>query len=244
MALGRFPEARAALADGTELCRRWDRESLGWTHMFYCAIVLWGGDPAGPETVAHARQAVEIADQIGDAFSRIGAIGWLGMAHTLTGEHDEAAPHLGRALEMIEELHANLEFEPGIRSYRAEGIAARGDLDAAIEEADLAVRVAEERHVTAYLPRLQTVTARLLVSRAAPGDAERAAALLDSAEQLAGRLGQRPDTARAAIVRAELHEAGGDAEAAERERAAAREQATEMDAKGLLAELEPEAARA
>lgn len=244
MALGRFAEARAALADGAELCRRWDRESLGWTYMFQCAIVLWGGEPAGPETLAHARQAVEIAERIGDAFSRSGAIGWLGMAHALCGEHDEAAPHLDRALELIAERRANLEFEPGLRSFRAERFAARGEMDEAVAEADLVLRLAEERAVVAYLPRMRETAARLLIARGGADDLDRAGALLDEAEELARRLGQRPDVARAGIVRAQLCEASGDAEGAERERAAALELAQEVDARGLMAELEPEGATA
>jgi len=70
-------EARRAIAEGTELCRRWDRESLGWSNTFSVALAAWGGERPSPDTLVHGRRAVEIAEEIGDAFSRIVGYSWL-----------------------------------------------------------------------------------------------------------------------------------------------------------------------
>ena len=123
MSLGRLSEARQALVDGAELCRRWDRESLGWTHGYHCLMAVYGAEPAGTDTVTHARQAVEIAEALGDAFSRASSSGWLGVAHAMVGELDQAQQCFERTLTLIAERGAGLELEPLVRQWRAEAMA-------------------------------------------------------------------------------------------------------------------------
>jgi tetratricopeptide (TPR) repeat protein len=244
ISLGRFQEARRAIAEGTELCRRWDRESLGWTHTFHCSIAILGGEPAGPDAVAHGRQAVEVAEAIGDSFSRVVASSWLGLAHSAAGNAAEARDLLGRCLEMMEELGAGREFEPGVRSTLARALADLGEGDRAVEESELALDLVAKRGVAAWAPGARLDLAQILIERDAPGDLGRASSLLDEAEQLARELKQRPHLARSLAIRARLLDRLGDPEGRDRARAKAAALAREMDARGLLADLEAEEASA
>jgi class 3 adenylate cyclase/tetratricopeptide (TPR) repeat protein len=236
--LGRMEEARQAIAEGTELCRRWDRESLGWTNTFAVAIAQLGGEPPGPDTVASGRRAVEIAEEIGDAFSRIVAYTWLGIAHVLVDEPVEARRAADHCLAMIAERGAGLEFEPAALMIRAEACRADGDLKAAVEETELALRLTEERGVTSAVPGQRGTLAEILLDREAPGDLERAGKLLDQAEGLAHDLGMRPLVARALRQRARLCAIQGDQEGRDVLLAEALEMAREMEARGLIEEIE------
>jgi tetratricopeptide (TPR) repeat protein len=242
MALGRFEEARQAIAAGTELCRRWDRESLGWTHTFPCALATWGGEPGGPDIVAHGRRAVEIAEAIGDSFSRIVAASWLGLAHVAAGDDSEGERILRHCLEMIDERGAGKEFEPSVHSGLAQASNGLGEVDRAAEEGELAVQLADERGVATIAPLLRVNLAEILIERDGAGDLANATSLLDEAQALAEKLEQRPHVASALRVRALLLDRLGDPQGRDAARNEALALAREMDARGLLADLEAEAA--
>jgi class 3 adenylate cyclase/tetratricopeptide (TPR) repeat protein len=244
MMLGRLQEARQAAAEGAELCRRWDRESLGWTHTFHVGLAWMGSDPAGPETLAHARQAVEIAEQLGDAFSRINALHWLGDAYLLTGNPAEATRAHRQCLEAVAARGAGREQEPGIRARYAEALRQLGETGRALEEAELAMRLSDERGVRVFAAPVRVILAGILIARAGPGDLERATAVLDEAEEIARQTHQRPDLVKAWLARARLAAAQGDGASREAILAQALSLATDMDAKGLIAQIEAEQARA
>jgi adenylate cyclase len=242
IALGRMAEGRQAIAEGTELCRKWDRESLGWTNTFHVTIALWGGDPAGPETLAGGRRAVDIAEQIGDVFSRIVARSWLAVAEIMAGETDEARRTADHCLEMILERGAGLELESTVRRVRSEAMHAEGDLDGAIEEGELALRLTEERGVKSVAPAVRASVAEILLDRRAPGDLDRAAELLDEAEGLSRDLGSAPGVAAALRRRARLCAIQGDRARRDSLLAESLEMAREMDARGLIEEIEADLA--
>ncbi len=240
ISLGRLGEGRRALAEGAELCRRLDRESLGWTHCFHCLLALWGGDPAGSDTVAHAREAVEIAETLGDAFSRASASGWLGAVQASVGELDQARECFARALGLIDQRSAGLEVEPQVRQWRAAALAASGELERALAEAELALQLAGERGVRSIDPGVRHSLAEVLIERRAPGDAERAGELLDEAERIAREIGARPDLVWIARARARLCALRDDTSGRERTLTEALEMARQIDARGLIAQLETE----
>ena len=86
--------------------------------------------------------------------------------------------------------------------------------------------------------------AEILIQRDAPGDLGRASSLLDEAEELAREVGQLPHVARSLGIRARLLDRLGDPEGRDGARAEAISLGREMDARGLLADLESEAAAA
>jgi class 3 adenylate cyclase/tetratricopeptide (TPR) repeat protein len=240
MSLGRVGEGRQALAEGAELCRRWDRESLGWTHGYHCLMAVYGAEPAGADTVTHARQAVEIADALGDAFSRAFSCGWLGVAQASIGELDQAERCFDRALALIAERRAGLELEPLVRQWRAEALAASGELQRAVAEVELALRLTDERGASAYSPGARHSLAKMLIERGGPGDAERARTVLDEAEEIAHEIGGRLDLIAIVRARAGLCELQGDPDGRRRALTEALELARRIDARGLIAELDAE----
>ncbi len=238
IALGRMEEARQAIAEGTELCRRWDREALGWSNTFSVALTVWGGEPPSPDTVMHGRRAVEIAEEIGDAFSRIVGYSWLCLAHIVVGEPAEAIRVADHCLAMIAERGAGLEFEPTVHGVRAEARGAQGELDLAVEEGKLALRLTEERGTNSIRPRTRILLAEILLNRGGAGDIGRAAELIDEAERIARDFGARPDVARALRQRAHLFATEGDDDGRDALLTDALAMAREMDARGLIAQIE------
>jgi class 3 adenylate cyclase/tetratricopeptide (TPR) repeat protein len=240
MSLGRLGEARRALVDGAELCRRWDRESLGWTHGYHCLMAVYGAEPAGTDTVTHARHAVEIAEALGDAFSRVFSSAWLGVAHAMVGEVDQAQQCFERTLTLIAERGVGLDLEPLVRQWRAEAMARSGEPEQAVAEVELALRLTEERGVRAYSAGVRCSLAEMLIERRDPGDAERVAGLIEEAEAVAGEIGALLDLVALGRARAGLHELRGESDAGERVLAESLELARRIDAHGLIAELEAE----
>ena len=120
-------------------------------------------------------------------------------------------------------------------------MAASGELEVAVVEGELALRLADERGVRVYIPGLRRSLAGALIERHGPGDAERAAALLDEAELLTRELGAQPDLVRIARERARVCELCGDGDGRARALAEALELAHRIDARSLIAELEEEA---
>jgi adenylate cyclase len=240
MSQGRLSEARRTLAEGAELCRRWDRESLGWTHGYHCLMAVYGAEPAGNDTVTHARQAVEIAEALGDAFSRAFSSGWLGVVHAMVGELDQARHCFERTLALIDEGGAGLDLEPLVRQWRAEALDASGEHEQAVAEIELALRLTEERGVRAYSAGVRCSLAEMLIERRDPGDAERVEGLIDEAEAVAREIGARLDLVAIARARAGLSELRGDLDGRKRALNESLELARSIDAGGVIAELEAE----
>jgi tetratricopeptide (TPR) repeat protein len=82
-------ELERALRIATE---REDFEILGWTHGAHVWLARYGGRT--DNVLAHATQACEIGERIGDAFSRAWARYYLGSAQLLVGESAEAIASL------------------------------------------------------------------------------------------------------------------------------------------------------
>jgi tetratricopeptide (TPR) repeat protein len=74
-------------------------ETLGWTHEMRSYLARWHGDDRG--ALAHAEEAVRIAERTGSAFSQTSAYGTLALAHRLVGRWDEARGSFARVLELI-----------------------------------------------------------------------------------------------------------------------------------------------
>jgi adenylate cyclase len=242
MYLGRMEEARAAIAEGTELCRRFDRESLGWTNTFAVSLAVEGADPAGPETVVHGRRAVEIAEEIGDAFSRIVAYSWLGRAHLLVGENAEAERVADHCLEMIAERGAGREFESMALDTRADARHAQGELDAALDDGKRALRLSEERGVLGMEVSARMTLAEILMDRGRQGDLERAAELLGEAESIARGQGMLPRIVGVLRGRARLCAIQEDRQARDALLDEALRLAREIDARGLVEQIETDLA--
>jgi hypothetical protein len=160
----------------------------------------------------------------------------------MADEPSEGEAILRRTLEMIDERGAGKEFEPSMHNGLAQALKGQDELDRAVEESELAIQLAEERGVATIRPLVQVGLAEILIERDASGDPARAGSLLDEAEKFGVKLKQRPNVAAALGIRARLLDRLGDAEARDAARMKALAMAREMDARGILADFEAEAA--
>jgi class 3 adenylate cyclase/tetratricopeptide (TPR) repeat protein len=105
---GDLQECRALVERGMDICREHgDIESFGWGHMWLFWIAYYAGET--DTAVTHAQQALEIADRIGQPFSRTWAWTFYGAAQLGEGRWEQAKEALERSLAMSEERRTAVE---------------------------------------------------------------------------------------------------------------------------------------
>jgi adenylate cyclase len=240
--LGRYSEVPADVNRGAQLARDHDEpEVLGWIHDTYSRVAEMRGD--GRSALAHAQQALELAERIGSPQSQVFAYSCLGHAHLLNESWGDAAEFLEHALAVAREKRTFLAWEAWYLSGLAEARRGNGDDDRALATAREAV-AAGERHGTRYW----AIPAHLALARALlsaegeeakteiEGALETAAALVDETE---GRSYQP----FIPLVRAEVALAAGDRAGRDRELRRAHRLFLEMGANGHAERIERELAR-
>jgi class 3 adenylate cyclase len=182
--LGRLAEARAASENALRLAREHgDVECLGWAHASTGFLSFLTGEPG--DGLAHARQALEIAERLGSSFSRVSARSNLALAHIAREEHDDALAVAREALEIARETRTGLQYEAGFLWLLANARLGAGDIAGARSAAAEGVATA-----AAQGTRVQQARCRLELGRALlRGHPDDAAAELEGALQLAGEDG-------------------------------------------------------
>ncbi|HET8537940.1 MAG TPA: adenylate/guanylate cyclase domain-containing protein, partial [Solirubrobacteraceae bacterium] len=108
--LGRLEEARELLDRGTRMvAARGAAETVGWGHLWGTFHAYHCGDPE--RAMAHAQQAVEIAERLGDGFSRTWAWVMLGLAATAQEDWPQVIDAIGRAQAISGERQAAADAE-------------------------------------------------------------------------------------------------------------------------------------
>jgi tetratricopeptide (TPR) repeat protein len=235
---GRLGQARAALDRALELTtERGDLVYAMVIHSFCTYLEVWRGSPSG--ALAHARQSVEYAENVGAPLGLALAYQALGRAHLDNGQLEEA-----RAA-----LEHSLAISPGSRAQHAdllaplaEACAGLGDHARAHEAAAESVAIADRegmRH-----GQIQVSLARVLRSTDGLAAEREIEAALDRALELIEETGSRVYVPRVHEERAELARLRGDDTTRERELREAHRLYTEMAAAGhaerLALELGPE----
>jgi class 3 adenylate cyclase/tetratricopeptide (TPR) repeat protein len=168
-----------------------DLETQGWTHMGYVLLARLTGEL---ETVLpHATQGYEIAERIGDAFSRLYALYALGYARFLVGETDEAIIALERSIELGREARTGLEFESLRIAGLAEALLSAGEHQRALDAAQESVTLARERGNEAVLAISHRVLAEALLAGDGPDKVAMATDALDQATMAAEATGARAE---------------------------------------------------
>ena len=180
-ALGRPEEARRAMESAINFPYGDAEETLGWAHMFAATVHLMGGDMSAEEVAEHARIAIEVAERLGDAFSRAWARYWVAYAALISGDHTSAVENFTRALSEIEERGAGREASSGIHSGLGRALVAQGDVEGGIESGRKAVRIADEQDHALWGLVARESLAMSLLARGDDGDASEAAELLRTA---------------------------------------------------------------
>jgi class 3 adenylate cyclase/tetratricopeptide (TPR) repeat protein len=128
--IGRMDEARDLIERGAKLSREQDDiETLGWSHMWRVWHSYCSGE--GDGMLAHAQQALEIAERIGDWFSRTWSWYWLGFAQVERGEFGQAVEALERSRSISEERRTAVEAETYRLAILGEAYAGLGDTERA-----------------------------------------------------------------------------------------------------------------
>ena len=98
---------------------------VGWSHMWAAWLAYFTGEPEA--ALAHAQQALEIAERIGDSFSRAWAWFWLGLAERMRGEWRRAIEAIERSLAIARERRTAVEGDAWRLALLGEAYLGLGD---------------------------------------------------------------------------------------------------------------------
>ena len=188
-AQGATAEARVLMDESIALAGETAEETLGWAHMFASTMHLSGAEMPIDELVQHAHSAFEIAERLGDAFSRSWARVWLGYASYASGDAEQAVAEFTRALAEVEERGAGRESRPFVLRTLGLALVAAGQIDRGIETGRQAIPIAQD--VGSGLSELwaREAVAVSLLDRGTPEDVKEAGEHLKAALALAERFG-------------------------------------------------------
>jgi class 3 adenylate cyclase/tetratricopeptide (TPR) repeat protein len=182
--LGRFDEAERASNAAIQLGRQHGQsENLGWALLTsFLGHLLRDELPEGVQDPRElAVQASEIAEEVGSNYSLTIAEAFLGHAHYLAGDFEQAVEAQRRTLRRMEERENALEARTFAQSTLSESLRKLGDLEGAIEAARAAVSAATEQPCIADGVRAQVVLGLALLERNAPDERTEAETCLEGA---------------------------------------------------------------
>src|SRR5215211_5112227 len=207
--LGRLKDAANGLDSAMQLARdQGDVEVLGYAHANRAWLARQTGEVES--ALGHARQAVDIAERMGNAYARTQAYSCLALAHVSHEEWDEAVEAGEQSLAISRERRTGLQFLPWTMATLGEAYLARGDGSRARTTAEDAVAFARERHLRLLEPITLLSLARvLLASEGARARAE-VKASLSRALVLAKEMEARSEEPLVHVELAELARAIGD----------------------------------
>ncbi|MEW6269219.1 MAG: AAA family ATPase [Thermodesulfobacteriota bacterium] len=184
-----------------------ENEILGWSLEMRAKLAHWSLDHDG--ALAYARQAVQIAERLGSAFSQASAWGRLGYALLARGQPGEAADALQHAIEVIRTRRTFLHWEAGSLAQLAEVYAAQGRHDEAQATARDAVELAVRRG-TAFIEVIALLSRARVLLAAGRVDYGEVGALLDRASDGIRRTGAESWAPLVEVERARLARLRGD----------------------------------
>ncbi len=229
--IGELEEGRGLLERGMKLAgEQGDLETRGWGHMWSTWHAFWSGEPE--TALAHAQQALEIAERIGDSFSRTWAWFFLGFAEGMSGRWKQAIEAVERSLAMARERRTAVEGDAWRLATLANSYLGLGESEHALELVHEALELSRRRGQPSIEAFASVVLARILLASAgtsASGEIEEA---LGRALEHAGELGARSMEPMVHAELAELARQSGDRERRLRELREAHRMFTEIGAKG------------
>ena len=210
--LGELDEAR----DLIERCRRIAREQgdlevVGFSHLYSTYRSYVAGEPE--DALRHAHQGVEIAERIGDAFSRV--FGWfcVGLAEQMRGEWQRAIDAVERSVAIARE--SRIALDPDV--LLSEAHLALGDVVRARELATKGLEVARAQGNVLNETLNLLALARVLLGSGEDDLLGEAGAVLAEALRLARDTGARGFEPLAHVELGELARRRGDDALCERE---------------------------
>lgn len=209
--VGEVEEGWSQIEAGMRLAgEQGDVEVVGWGHMLSCVQGQFVGKADG--MLGHAQQALEIAERIGDSFSRSWAWYYLGVAERMQGRWAPAAEAVERAAEISRGQRSAVEGEAQRLALLAEAHLGLGDLERARKEAAEGVEIARAQgHVQGEMTASLS-HGRVLLGAGEDSARPQAKGALTRALELACRFGARAAEAQVRLELAELARRGDDEE--------------------------------
>ena len=236
---GELEEALHLLEHGRRLARdHGDIEVMGWNHMFTVWLAYFTGDPE--TALAQARQQLELADRIGDSFSRAWAWVHLGFAERLRGNWRPAIEALERSQAISRERRTAVEADAWRLAELAQAWLGAGDVERAREIASQRFELALPRPRGPFEIYANLGFARALLGCDGVGARVEIEALLATAAELARDTGAKAFEPLFHIELAELARQSGDRRRHERELLEAHRLFTDIGATGHVERLELE----
>jgi tetratricopeptide (TPR) repeat protein len=187
--LGRQEEGRRGLDEAIRLAEAEDQETLGWVHMFAAAVHFSGGDMSVDEVVHHAQACFEIAERLGDAFSRSWARLWLSYAALVSGDPERAVEECTRTLREIDARGAGREALGLVHRALGSALVAAGEVDRGIEVGREAIHYAVDLGSIHFEMWCREFLGASLLERGSEADVAEAAEQLHLALEIAQRMG-------------------------------------------------------
>jgi class 3 adenylate cyclase/tetratricopeptide (TPR) repeat protein len=226
---GRLAEAARDLDRALELAReQGDEELVIWTHLAEVLLAERYGD--APGALAHARQAVELAERIGTPYPRAQAYCALGAAHLLAGDWNGAAAAIEPGLSITRARRIGLQFEALMLAMLARARSAQGDHALARATADEGVAAVRRHGTKLWACTAQLALAEVLLAGEGAAAREAIAAALDETDALVVEMGAESHRPFIHVERAALAKAIGDKAGRRRELRRAQELFTAMGA--------------
>ena len=213
--LGELEEARRLLEQGRKIAReQGDIEQVGWSHMWSSWLAYFQGEPEA--ALAHAQQALEIAERIGGSFLRAMAWFHMGLAERMRGEWQRAIEALERSLAIARERR-HAEHDAWRLALLGESYLGLGDLERARALVAEGVEIAQTRGHRSGETHASLALARVLLGSAGPAARAEIEAALARALELTRDTGAKAFEPLVHVELAELARQSGDAEGRERE---------------------------
>ena len=207
--IGRLREAAGDLERAAALARTHDdAELVAQTSWCRSAFAYVAGDEA--ESLAYARQAVEIAERIGSTFARVLAHYALAQAQIMAGDAAAAIAAAEHALATARASHTARQAEPDGLALLAAAQTACGWARVARETASLAITLAHERGIRVAECAAQLALAHALVETDGVDATNAIEAALAQAMGLVVETGARRYAPFVHLARARLAERAGD----------------------------------
>ena len=192
--------------------------------------------------LAHGRQALEIAEPVGDALDVNLAWVAIGIEHSLGGEWREAQTTLKQSLALMREQRSGLFYEPLALTHLTRVELRLGEVDRALSTVEAAIRSGQEHHTRVWETQAHIERARILREIDGSGGVGEANLSLDAAERLIEETGAESLRPHLHEERGRLAELRGDTATRDRELAEAHRLYVAIGADGHAARLAKEIA--
>jgi class 3 adenylate cyclase/tetratricopeptide (TPR) repeat protein len=239
--LGELVQARRLIEQGRKIAReQGDIETVGWSHSWSVWLAYFQGEPEGE--LGHAQQALEIAERIGNSFSRAHAWFCLGLAERMRGEWRRAIEAIERSVAIAREGRTAVEAEAWRLALLGESYLGLGDPERARALVTEGLEIAHARGHRSHETYASLALARVLLGSTGTAGREQIEAALARALELARETGAKAFEPLIHVELAELAYQSGEEEGRERELREAHRLFTEIGASGHAERLAAETA--